>query len=56
MEKFYAHTDPNNPGKLPENGARWQELKDHLEGTAKLAKEFAIAFGAGDWGYLAGIF
>lgn len=27
---FYAHTDPTMPGKLPEEGANWQTLKDHL--------------------------
>lgn len=52
---FYAHTDPTMPGKLPEDGARWQPLKNHLEGTAELAREFSNAFGAGDWGELAGL-
>lgn len=54
MEKFYAHTDPENPHKLPEDGARWQELKDHLEQTARLAKDFASTFNSGHWGYTAG--
>jgi CRISPR-associated endonuclease/helicase Cas3 len=45
---YYAHTSP-------EGGGDWQELKDHLEGTAELAKEFASTFEAGDWGYLAGL-
>jgi CRISPR-associated endonuclease/helicase Cas3 len=53
--EFYAHTDPQYPEKLPENGGRWHLLKDHLEGTAQLAKKFACAFGAGNWGYLAGL-
>ena len=55
LDTFYAHTDPENPKKLPEHGGRWHLLKDHLEETAKLAKEFASAFGAGEWGYLAGL-
>lgn len=53
--EFYAHTDPENPGLLPENGGRWQLLKDHLEQTARLARQFASVFNAGDWGYLAGL-
>jgi CRISPR-associated endonuclease/helicase Cas3 len=50
---YYAHSDPN--GKLPEEGGHWQLLKDHLLETAELAKKFASAFDAGDWGYLAGL-
>ena len=53
--EFYAHTDPQSPEKLPENGGRWHLLKDHLEETAKLAKEFASVLGAEHWGYLAGL-
>ncbi|MCE5186625.1 MAG: CRISPR-associated helicase Cas3' [Planctomycetaceae bacterium] len=45
---YYAHTSP-------EGGGDWQELKDHLEGTAKLAQEFASTFGAGELGYIAGL-
>lgn len=36
MEKFYAHTDPNNPGKLPEDGVNWQPLRNHLESVARM--------------------
>lgn len=50
---YYAHTDPN--GKSLEEGGHWQLLEDHLQVTANLAKEFASAFDAGDWGYLAGL-
>ena len=32
-----------------------QTLKEHLEGTAELAKEFAEKFGKGDWGYCSGM-
>lgn len=55
MQSFYAHTDPENPHKLPEDGGRWQELKEHLEGTATLAGKYASAFGAAEWGYIAGL-
>jgi len=48
MDTFYAHTDPENAG-------RWQLLKDHLEETAKLAKEFGAVFGVGECGYIAGL-
>lgn len=30
-------------------------LREHLEGTAKLAAEFAAEFGAEEWGRLAGL-
>lgn len=53
--EFYAHTDPNNPGKTPEQGANWQKLKDHLKNTATLAKDFCQSFGVGEWGTIAGI-
>lgn len=53
--KYYAHTDPQKPTETPEEGGNWQELKDHLEGTAKLAEKFASEFGAGQWGYIAGL-
>ncbi|MDO4732502.1 MAG: CRISPR-associated helicase Cas3' [Bacillota bacterium] len=32
-----------------------QNLNSHLQGTAELARSFAAAFGAGDWGYAAGL-
>jgi hypothetical protein len=47
--KYFAHT---LPGKPP---ADWQPLEEHLKKTAEQAKEFTSAFGAGDWGYLAGL-
>jgi hypothetical protein len=28
-KRFYAHADPNNPGKTPEQGANWQEIKEY---------------------------
>lgn len=55
MEKFYAHTDPEKPGKLPEEGANWQLLEDHLKETAELTRKFASVFGVGNWGYIAGL-
>jgi len=42
----YAHT-PNGNGQ-------WHELKDHLAGVARRAKEFGDSFGAGDWAERAG--
>ena len=44
----YAHSLPNRPQ------ADWQKLEDHLENVAKLAAGFAGAFGAEEWGRLAG--
>ena len=49
MQKFYAHT---KPGKPP---SEWQPLEEHLKNVAELARKFAEEFGAGDWGYLAGL-
>jgi len=34
---------------------RMHSLREHLEGTAKFAAEFASEFGCGGWGYLAGL-
>jgi len=47
--QYLAHSKSNAP---PES---WQPLKDHLIGVAERAAEFAAAFGAGDWAYLAGL-
>lgn len=46
---YYAHST-DNPDK-----SDWQTLEDHLQGVAKLAEEFASVFGAGEWGYNAGL-
>lgn len=43
--EYLAHAD----------GERTQSMKEHLEGTAKLAERFAEAFGKGDWGYCCGL-
>lgn len=43
--KYIAHKDDE----------REQSLKEHLEGTAKLAAGFAEGFGAGEWGYFCGM-
>ena len=48
-EHFYAHTKDNEPLD------RWQPLEDHLKQVAELTRSFADEFGAGDWGYLAGL-
>jgi CRISPR-associated endonuclease/helicase Cas3 len=47
--KYYAHT---LEGKPPSD---WQLLEEHLKNVAELARRFAEDFGAGDWGYLAGL-
>jgi len=44
----YAHSLAGEPTE------RWQELREHLEETAKLAEEFAGAYAPG-WGRLAGL-
>ena len=46
---FYAHT---LEGKGPEH---WEPLERHLREVAKMAGDFAAAFGAKDWGRLAGL-
>jgi CRISPR-associated endonuclease/helicase Cas3 len=48
-DEYYAHS---RKGKPPEE---WHKLEDHLKAVAELARKFADDFGAGDWGYLAGI-
>lgn len=42
---YYAH--------LTES--RKQSVKEHLQGTAKLAEKFAAKFGSADWGYYCGL-
>ena len=50
MDKiFYAHSKEGEP---PE---RWQVLEEHLKNVAEMAQGFAEKFGAGEWGYLAGL-
>ena len=43
----YAHTTPDD--------RPWEPLEDHLREVAELAGDFAAAFGAKDWGHLAGL-
>lgn len=47
MIKYIAHRSEDNQ--------RQQTVKEHLEGTARLAEEFADVFGYGDWGYCCGL-
>jgi CRISPR-associated endonuclease/helicase Cas3 len=49
VREYYAH---GLPGKPPE---KWQRLEAHLKNTAEMTRGFADAFGAGEWGYLAGL-
>lgn len=46
---FYSHTLPGRPP------SEWEVLEDHLQQVAKKASKFACAFGADDWGHLAGL-
>ena len=46
--EYLAHIDENDR-------TRTQTLKEHLEGTAELAAQFAGAFGKRDWGYYCGM-
>ena len=48
-EEYYAHSVE---GKPP---SEWQSLDEHLKNVAEMARSFAVSFGAGDWGYLAGL-
>ncbi len=48
MIDLYAHTPA--PGS-----DEWHKLKDHLEAVARMAQEFASAFGAGDLAYWLGL-
>ena len=50
VKNYYAHTRPDNP-----DPAHRQTLEDHLYGVAERAAVFAEAFGAGEWGYHAGL-
>ena len=43
----FAHTTTD--------GRPWEPLEDHLREVADLAGKFADAFGAKDWGHLAGL-
>ena len=45
---FYAHSLLNRPP------SDWHKLEDHLVQTAELAAQFASAFGAAEWAYIAG--
>jgi len=49
-KNFYAHSLPDDP-----DPRHWQTLEAHLQGVAEKAADFANAFGAGEWGYLAGL-
>lgn len=46
---YYAHTKEGRPP------SEWQLLEEHLANVAKMAQSFAAAFGAGQWGYMAGL-
>ena len=48
MKRYYAHTNGPDPEK-------WQLLEEHLKNVSDLAGNFAAAFGAEEWGRLAGL-
>ncbi len=48
-KQYYAHSLDGSPP------SDWQPLEEHLKNVAEMARSFADAFGAGDWGYLAGL-
>jgi CRISPR-associated endonuclease Cas3-HD len=45
----FAHSKAGEPLEA------WEPLREHLEKVARLAGEFASAFGATEWGHLAGL-
>lgn len=49
MNIFYAHSKEGEPLE------KWQVLEDHLKNVAEMAQGFAEEIGAGEWGYLAGL-
>jgi len=49
QDEYYAHSLDGKPPK------DWQSLEEHLKNVAEKAHTFADPFGAGDWGYLAGL-
>lgn len=49
FDQFYAHSLPDQPEE------RWERLEVHLEEVSSLAGRLAAAFGAGEWGELAGL-
>jgi HD superfamily phosphohydrolase YqeK len=48
-DKYYAHSQEGKPTE------DWHRLEDHLKAVAEMAGKFAAEFGAGEWGYLAGL-
>jgi CRISPR-associated endonuclease/helicase Cas3 len=46
---YYAHSLPGRPQE------DWQSLEEHLRNVTEKARHFADAFGAGEWGDLAGL-
>lgn len=50
----YAHTK-TNPDGSPAPESEWEPLERHLHEVAEKAAEFAAAFGAAEWGRLAGL-
>ncbi len=51
--RFFAHTAPATFGPATDEQC-WEPLEDHLHEVSSVAGSFAEAFGAGDWGQLAG--
>ena len=47
--EYYAHSKEGKPRE------EWHRLEDHLKKVAEMTRDFANDFGAGEWGYLAGL-
>jgi len=49
IKKYYAHSTKTK------DKSDWQLLEEHLRNVAEMAAEFAMPFGAEEWGRCAGI-
>ncbi len=47
---YFAHSKPGTANKN-----EWQRLSVHLVGVGRYSREFAGVFGAGEWGFIAGL-
>jgi len=52
---YFAHTAHGLDGRPDKDRERWQSLRDHLRGVARLARDFATPLGLGDEAEMAGL-